>query len=66
MGRIRRGGYIIVSWIGDHAPRRVHVAFADGRELGRLALDTLLPLEDWTPGRDLIRILEELKREGRL
>jgi hypothetical protein len=23
MGKIRRGGYIFIWWIGDHAPRRV-------------------------------------------
>lgn len=25
MGKIKRGGYIFVTWIGDHAPRHVHV-----------------------------------------
>ncbi len=29
MGKIRRGGYIFVTWIGDHAPRHVHV-YKDG------------------------------------
>jgi len=25
VGRIRRGGYIFVTWVGDHSPRHVHV-----------------------------------------
>lgn len=30
MGKIRVGGYIFVTWIGDHEPRHVHV-FKDGQ-----------------------------------
>lgn len=29
MGRIRRGGYLIDWWIGDHTPKHVHV-YRDG------------------------------------
>lgn len=25
MGKIRRGGFLFISWIGDHAPKHVHV-----------------------------------------
>lgn len=30
MGKIRRGGYVFVTWKGDHAPRHVHV-YRDGK-----------------------------------
>lgn len=66
MGRIRRGGYIITWWIGDHSPRHVHVRDARGRPLGRLDVDKLAGLENWTPPKDLIKIVAELKQKGRL
>jgi len=29
VGKIRRGGFVFLSWAGDHAPRHVHV-YRDG------------------------------------
>jgi hypothetical protein len=49
MGRVRCSGYIIEWFIGDHAPRHVHVYDAKGQFLGRLNLETLGGLEDWLP-----------------
>jgi hypothetical protein len=66
MGKVRRGGYILLWWIGDHKPRHVHVQTAKGRKLGRVNLTTLEGLEKWTPPKDLVDIIVELKREGRL
>ena len=66
MGKVRRGGYILLWWIGDHEPRHIHVRTDKGKKLGRLNLATLRGLEDWTPPKDLIKIIEDLMREGRL
>ncbi len=66
MGKIRRGGYIIFWWKGDHEPRHVHVITTGGKKLGRVNLATMQGLEGWTPGRKLVSVLEELKSEGRL
>jgi hypothetical protein len=66
MGRIRRGGYIITWWIGDHDPRHVQIRNAKGKSLGRLNLTTLQGLENWTPPKDLVSIIVELKHKGRL
>ena len=66
MGRIRRGGYIITWFIGDHEPRHVHVETANGRLIGRFDLRTRLGMEHWQPDKKLLRIIEELEREGRL
>jgi hypothetical protein len=41
MGKVCRGGYVIVWWKGDHEPRHVHVKTTDGRRLGRVELATL-------------------------
>ena len=30
MGKIRRGGYVFITWVGDHPPRHVHV-YRDGK-----------------------------------
>ena len=66
MGKIRRGGYIIVWWTGDHEPRHVHVKTSSGKKLGRLDLTALRGLEGWLPDRKLIAVIEQLKSEGRL
>ena len=66
MGRVRRGGYIIKWFIGDHPPRHVHISFASGKLVGRLNLETMVGLEGWQPDKKLLQIIEDLRREGRL
>ena len=66
MGKVRRGGYIIKWFIGDHPPRHVHIETANGKLLGRLNLDTLTGMEDWQPSKELLQVIAELKKEGRL
>jgi hypothetical protein len=66
MGRVRRSGYIIEWFIGDHAPRHVHVYDSKGRFLGRLNLETLAGLEDWSPSDTLVELIIELRVEGKL
>ena len=66
MGKVRRGGYHIVWWAGDHEPRQVHVKTSSGRKLGRLDLTTMRGLEGWLPDRKLIEVIQQLKTEGRL
>jgi hypothetical protein len=66
MGRVRRGGYIIFWWIGDHSSRHVHVRTDKNKMLGRVNVDTLEGLENWTPPKDLVNIIVELKEQDRL
>ncbi|GDY22606.1 hypothetical protein LBMAG56_39530 [Verrucomicrobiota bacterium] len=66
MGKVRRGGYIIVWWAGDHEPRHVHVKTSSGRKLGRLDITAMQGLEGWLPDRKLIEVIQQLKTEGRL
>lgn len=66
MGKVRRGGYVIIWWKGDHEPRHVHVKTSSGKKLGRLYIATLRGLEGWTPDHKLVKIIEELKNESRL
>jgi hypothetical protein len=66
MGRVRRGGYIFEWWVGDHPPRHVHVSDNDGNFLGRVAVNTMAPLDDWTPPRKVLEIIGQLQDEHRL
>jgi hypothetical protein len=64
MGKIRRGGYVFLTWKGDHSPRHVHV-YQDS------ALVVKWDLEHWksmegTPTRKILAIIRELESEGQL
>lgn len=64
MGKIRRGGYVFVSWISDHLPRHVHV-YREGRLVVKwdLEKDRAMSGQATTRVVDLIR---RLRAEGRL
>jgi hypothetical protein len=64
VSKIRRGGYVFISWIGDHDPRHVHV-YKDGKLLAKWDLDGWRVMQGQVTTR-LIRLLEELRDEGRL
>ena len=66
MGRVRRYGYVVEWFIGDHDPRHVHIYNRAGQFLGRLDADKLIGLEGWTPNRTLLKLIAELRGEGRL
>ncbi len=66
MGKVRRGGYIIKWFIGDHPPRHVHIETETGKLIGRLSLESMKGMEGWQPSRKLVKIIEDLIREGRL
>jgi len=54
MSKIRRGGYVFLTWIGDHSPRHVHV-YRSGQLVLKWDLDNGKPMEG-----DLSRNLLEL------
>jgi hypothetical protein len=66
MGKVRRAGYILEWFIGDHEPRHIHVYNDKRRLIGRLDLDRLVGVEGWTPDRKLVKLIQDLKDEGRL
>ena len=66
MSRVRRGGYIIKWFIGDHTPRHVHVEMENGELVGRLDLERMTGMEGWPRTLSGLQIIEELRREGRL
>ena len=66
MGRVRRGGYVFIWWIGDHDPQHVHVFDKSGRLLTRVNLETMRPMDVPALDRKILALIEELKVEGRL
>ena len=66
MGRIRRGGYTFLWWIGDHAPRHVHVFDKNGKLMTRVDLETMRAMDIPKVSVKVIAVIQELKNEGRL
>ena len=64
MGKVRRGGYIFVTWKGDHSPRHVHV-YRDGRLVVKWDLDHTQPMIGKATRR-VRELIEELESEGAL
>lgn len=64
MTRIRRGGYIFLTWIGDHAPRHVHV-YRDGNLIVKWDLENRKPMAGRETQR-ILRLIEELEAEDLL
>ncbi len=66
MGRIRRGGYMFLWWIGDHAPHHVHVLDKNGKLITRVNLVTMQPMDILKVERKILELIRELQNEGRL
>ena len=64
MSKIRRAGYVFITWIGDHPPRHVHV-FRNGRLVLKWNLEHALPMEG-QPSSALLELIRELQEDGRL
>lgn len=64
MGKIRRGGLIFVTWVGDHAPRHVHV-YRDGVLIVKWDLERQLPIKG-AASTKVRALIAELEAEGEL
>ncbi len=64
MARIRRGGYIFLTWVGDHSPRHVHV-YRDGKLVVKWDLDNRMPMVG-DANRRISSLIDELEAEGLL
>ena len=62
MARIRRGGYIFITWVGDHPPRHVHV-YRDGTLVVKWDLENQLPMRG-EASRRIRLLIDELEAEG--
>lgn len=64
MGKIKLGGYIFISWIGDHTPRHVHV-FKDGKLILKWNLESSVAMAGH-PSRRVLALIRILLKEGKL
>ena len=64
MAKIRRGGYVFLTWIGDHSPRHVHV-YRDGKLIVKWDLENRTAMEGAITRR-IRKLIEELDSEGLL
>ena len=64
MTKVRRGGYVFLTWKGDHPPRHVHVLRA-GRLVLKWNLERGRPMEGVATGK-LLALIRQLEDEGRL
>lgn len=64
MARIRRGGFIFITWTGDHSPRHVHV-YRDGALVVKWDLENETEMRGQATRR-ILRLIEELEAEGLL
>ena len=66
MGKVRRGGYMFIWWIGDHRPRHVHVFDKNNRLITRVNLETMQPMDISQIDRKILELIRELQNESRL
>ncbi|PIZ66230.1 MAG: hypothetical protein COY19_07000 [Candidatus Marinimicrobia bacterium CG_4_10_14_0_2_um_filter_48_9] len=64
MGKIKRGGYVFFSWIGDHNPRHVHV-YKDGNFIVKWDIENWQAMKGEAP-RTILKLIRELMDEGKL
>ena len=64
VGKYRRGGFIFVTWKGDHSPRHVHV-YRDGRLVVKWDLDNKRAMKG-SASRQLLALIVDLESEGLL
>ncbi len=64
MGKLRRGGYVFLTWTGDHRPRHVHV-YRDGKLVVKWNLDDRVPMKG-RASRRVLWLIAELEKEGAL
>lgn len=64
MGKVRRGGYIFLTWKSDHPPRRVHV-YRDGKLVVKWDLENRRPMKG-EASREVLQLIAEIESEGLL
>jgi len=64
MGKIRRGNYVFLTWVGDHSPRHVHVC-RNARLVVKWDLENWQAMEG-KASRRLLQVIEKLVSEDEL
>jgi hypothetical protein len=64
VGKHRRGGFVFITWKGDHPPRHVHV-YRDAQLVVKWDLDNRVPMKG-VASRRVLALIAELEAEGLL
>lgn len=64
MSKVRRGGYVFVTWRGDHSPRHVHV-YRDGKLVLKWDLENRKAMAG-SPSGKVLDLIAQLDSEGLL
>jgi len=64
MTKIRRGGYVFITWKGDHDPLHVHV-FKNGKEILKWNLESNVIMSGKLT-HNLQKLIDQLVREKKL
>ena len=64
MTKIRRGGYVFITWVGDHPPRLVHVLW-NGRPVAKWDLEGGRIMQGFATAK-LVALIRALQDEGLL
>jgi Domain of unknown function (DUF4160) len=62
VGKVRRGGYIFISWKSDHPPRHVHV-YRDGKLVVKWDLDNNKAMKG-SASQKIVELFRQLQSEG--
>lgn len=62
MGKIRRGGYVFLTWVGDHDPYHVHV-YKDGRLIVKWDLENNIAMKGCATAK-VRKLIDELRENG--
>jgi len=64
VGKVRRGGFLFITWKGDHSPRHVHV-YRNGRLVVVWDLENRKPMKG-VASRRVRELIATLESEGAL
>ncbi|MCD6397926.1 MAG: DUF4160 domain-containing protein [Spirochaetaceae bacterium] len=64
MGKVKRGGYVFLSWIGDHTPKHVHV-YKNGKLIVKWDIENNMAMKG-TATRSILKYIEDLLQEGKI
>ena len=64
MGKVKRGGYVFLSWIGDHSPKHVHV-YKNGKLIVKWDIENNMAMKG-SATRTILKYVEALVQEGKI
>lgn len=64
MGKVKRGGYVFLSWVGDHTPKHVHV-YKNGKLIVKWDIENNMAMKG-TATRSILKYIEDLLQEGKI